>query len=99
MGGWPTNLAFGDSVQVTLYARDPNGNGRYVLAATAFTPTLTNLEFWSGGANSAKLTTVTIPADAYYVQFYVKATGHGTGSGTIAATNYQTQTVPAVTIP
>jgi len=99
IGSWPTTLAFGDSVLVTLYARDPNGNARYVLAATDFTPTLTNLEFWSGGVNSAQLTTVTIAAGAYYVQFYVKATGHGTGSGTITATNYQTHTVPAVTIP
>jgi len=99
MSGWPATLAFGDSVLVTLYARDPNSNARYVLAATDFTPTLTNLEFWSGGANSAQLTTVTIAAGAYYVQFYVKATGHGTGSGTITATNYQTNTVPAVTIP
>jgi adhesin/invasin len=98
IGSWPTALAFGDSVQVILYTRDPVQNGRYVSAATVFTPTLTNLEFWTGGANSAKLTTVTVPADQYYVYFWVKATGHGTGSATITATNYVTYN-NTVTIP
>jgi hypothetical protein len=98
IGSWPTTLAFGDSVQVILYTRDPAQNGRYVSAATVFTPTLTNLEFWTGGASSTKLTTVTVPADQYYVYFWVKATGHGTGSATITATNYVTYN-NTVTIP
>ena len=96
--GWPSALNVGDSVQVTLYTRDPAQNGRYVAAATVFTPTLTNLEFWTGGANSAKMTTVTVPADQYYVSFWVKATGSGTGSATITATNYVTYN-NTVTIP
>src|SRR5712691_4317677 len=85
--GWPATLKAGDSVQVTLYARDPAGNQRFVLAATAFTLAPNSfIEFHSGGV---VITQVPIPADQYYVQFYVKGLSAGAGSASITATNYQ----------
>lgn len=96
IGGWPTSLVVGDSVAVTLYTRDPNQNQRGVLAATTFTlAPSSHLEFRSGGA---VITQVTVPAGASQVTFYLKAIASGTGSATIAATNYalysNTVTVP-----
>ena len=74
---------------MTLYARDQNQGTHNVVAATQFNFTaVSNIEFWSGGANSALITSVTIPADAYYVQFYLKGKTAGTGSVTITGTNY-----------
>ena len=80
----------GDSVQLTLYARDQNQGVHNVLAATTFTlAPNANLEFRSGGA---VITSVTIPADANSASFYVKGKAAGTGSATISATNYSTYT-------
>jgi uncharacterized protein YjdB len=99
LGSWPSTLKAGDSVAVTLYARDPAQNGRYVLAATNFTlAPNANIQFWSGGANSTLITGVTIPADQYFVTFYLKGVSEGTGSADITATNYQAYTTPAVTV-
>jgi hypothetical protein len=101
IGSWPGSLSLStnDSVLVTLYARDPSQNTRYVADTVTFTlaPTA-NLEFVSGGANSAVITSVVIPAGQFYVQFYVKAVAQGSGSATITATNYQAYTTPTVTI-
>lgn len=91
LGGWPSSLAVGDSTLVTLYARDINGGTHYVRNATAFTlAPNANIEFRAGGtaAQSVVMTQATIPADAYYIQFYVKALSSGTGSVNITATNY-----------
>jgi uncharacterized protein YjdB len=96
LGGWPSTILAGDSVLVTLYARDVNQNTHNVVAATAFSfSAVSNIEFWSGGANSANITAtgVTIPADAYYVQFYLKGKTAGTGSVTITNANYSSYTV------
>jgi len=99
IGNWPGSLKVGDSVEVTLYARDPAGNGRYVLAATTFTlQPNAYIEFRSGGASSTVITQVTIPANQYYVQFYVKGLSAGTGSATFTAPNYQPSSIYAVTI-
>jgi hypothetical protein len=99
LGSWPSTLKAGDSVAVTLYARDPAQNGRYVLAATSFTlAPNANLQFVSGGANSVVITSATIPADQYFVTFYVKGVSAGTGSAVIGATSYQTYTTPDVTV-
>ena len=96
LGSWPTTLAVGDSVLVTLYARDQNQNTHYVLAATTFTlAPNANIEFRSGGS---VITQVTIPADQYYVQFYVKGLSAGTGSVAITNANYQTYNI-TVTVP
>ena len=90
IGGWPASLAAGDSVQLTLYARDPAQNGRYVAAATTFTLAPNAfIEFRSGGTSSAVITSVTIPADAYYVYLWVKGVSAGAGSANITATDYQ----------
>ena len=101
IGSWPTSLSLGgtDSVLVTLYARDPAQNQRYVQDSTTFTlAPNANIQFVSGGANSVVLTSVVIPANAYYIQFYVKGVTAGTGSATISATNYVTYNAPAITV-
>ncbi len=89
LAGWPTAVRAGDSVQVTLYARDVNQGTHTVAAATTFTlvPNA-NIQFVSGGANSAVITSATIPADASYVQFWLKGVTAGTGSANITATSY-----------
>jgi hypothetical protein len=87
LGNWPGTIKAGDSVQVTLYSRDPNTNPRNVVAVTAFTlAPNANIEFHQGGA---MVTTVTIPADAQYVQFYLKGVSAGAGSVTITNATYK----------
>ena len=62
LGNWPSALTAGDSVLVTLYARDPNGNVRNVVAATDFTlAPNANIAFHLG---NAVVTQVSVPADA-----------------------------------
>ena len=91
LSGWPSpTIKAGDSVLVTLYARDPNTNVRYVVTATQFNFTsVSNIEFHQSGA---VVTSVTIPADAQYVQFYLVGKTAGTGSATITNANYKTYT-------
>ena len=91
LSGWPVTVKAGDSTLVTLYARDQNSNVQYVAAATTFvlTPNA-NMQFVSGGASSAVITSVTILANAQYVQFWVKGRSAGTGSATITNANYTT---------
>lgn len=89
----------GDSVQVTIYARDPNQGIRSVAAATQLALTApTNVYFMSGGVSSSIITTATIPADAQSVSVYLKAYAQGTVTPTISATNYTTYTLPSVTV-
>ena len=92
LNGWPgSSMHVGDSVLVTLYARDPATTVRNVAAATTFTlAPNANIQFVSGGVSSSVITSATIPADAQYVQFYLKAVSAGTGGATITATNYTT---------
>lgn len=91
ISGWPTTLAT-DSVQVTLRTRAPDTSIRSVLAATTFTLGVTgNLQFVSGGASSAVITSVTVPANGNSVSFWMKRlAGGGTATVTISATNYTT---------
>jgi hypothetical protein len=97
IGNWPGTIKAGDSIQVTLYARDVNTNTHYVVAATQFTlAPNANIEFHLGGAT---VTAVTIPADAYYVQFYLKGLTAGTGSVTITNSNYKTYTNTVTVTP
>jgi uncharacterized protein YjdB len=99
IGSWPATLAVGDSVAVTLYARDPAQTTRYVLDSTTFTlAPSASLQFVSGGANSAVITSVVIPSDQYYVTFYVKGVTAESGSASISATNYQTYATPSVLV-
>jgi len=93
LSGWPSSLKAGDSVQVTLYTRDPSQNIRYVAAATTFTlAPNANIVFKSGGSSSATITSVVVPADALSVSFYIKGVSTGNGSATITASNYQSYT-------
>ena len=88
--GWPTTLSV-DSVQVTLNTRDPAGTARNVSAATTFTLSANaNVEFVSGGAASAVITSVTVPVNSSTATFWVRRTGAGTANVSIASTNYQT---------
>ena len=96
--GWPSTLSLTgtDSVLVTMYARDQTGSSvHYVAAATTFTLTgSANVGFSSG---TAAITSVTIPANAQYVQFYVKGLTAGTSSVTITNANYTTYS-PSITV-
>jgi len=94
IGGWPTTLLTGDSVLVTIYSRDVTTNTHYEAAATTFNLTSNGkLSFVSyGGATTTAITSIVIPADAYYVQFWVKGVSAGTGTITITNANYATYT-------
>lgn len=96
-GSWPTaSMRVGDSVFVTMYTRDPANYDQKVLAATTFSITAgTGLEIHK---NNAVVTSVTVPADAYYVQFYLKAVATGTPSATFTNAIYRTYTSPTVTV-
>jgi hypothetical protein len=98
LSGWPGTIKTGDSTLVTLYARDPNTNtGPYEVSATQFTlAPNANIEFHQGGA---VVTSVTIPADAQYVQFYVVGLSAGPGSVTITNANYKTYTNTVTVTP
>ena len=100
ISNWPGTLRAGDSVQVTLYARDPADNVRNVAAATTFTLSPnSNIEFRTGGAASTVITSVTIPADQTFVSFWVKGLTAGAGSVTITNGNYTTYTVGVTITP
>jgi hypothetical protein len=93
---WPAIMNVGDSVLVTLYTRDPDGTVRNVLAATTFAI--------SGGSGleirraNAVVTSVTVPADANSVSFYVKATTTSTTPPTFTNALYRTYTPPNPTV-
>jgi Bacterial Ig-like domain (group 2) len=95
---WPSaSMRVGDSLLVTLRTKDPNASYvRKVAAATAFTlAPSANVEVHVGGA---VVTSVTVPADANQVQFYLKAKATGTGSVVFTHPNYKTYTPPTVTV-
>jgi hypothetical protein len=100
ISSWPSSsIKVGDSVQVTLYTRDPAQTVHYV--ADTVTVTLSpssNIQFVSGGANSAVITSVVVPRDQYLVQFWVKGVAQGNGSANITATNYQPYATPTVIV-
>jgi len=88
---WPTAVAVGDSVAISLYTRDANQTIHPVRDATTFTlAPNANIQFWSGGANSTQITSVTVPAGQQFVTFYVKGVAAGTGSVQITNANYST---------
>ena len=91
IGSWPTSMKQGDSTLVTLYTRSPDNNtARYVAAATTFSlASGSPIEFHVAGST---VTSVTVPIDTYYVQFYVKAVSTGTASVTMTNANYVTYT-------
>lgn len=99
IGGWPANLT-SDSVQVTLYARDQLGNVRNVGTATTFAVSVSGgaFELRSGVPASPALTSVTIPADAQSVSFWVRRLANGTGTATFTNATYATHVTPVVTV-
>ena len=97
IGSWPTAIAAGDSVQVTLYARDPSQNVRAVLNTTTFSfSALSNIEFHAGGQ---VITSIDVPAGQSSVTFYLKGVSAGTGSATITQNNYKTFTNTVTVTP
>ena len=94
---WPSTIAVGDSVLVTLRTLDPNASSvRRVAAATTFTlAPNASLQFRQAGAT---VTSVTVPVDGSQVQFYVKAVAAGSGTATITQANYKTYSPPAITV-
>ena len=98
MVGWPASLAVGDSVLVTMYSRDPALGVRFVAAATTFAlSSSANIRFVSA-TTSNSITSVVIPQDLQYVQFYVKALSSGVGTASITNANYTTYT-NSVSVP
>ena len=101
LGNWPGTLSqsANDSVQIVIYARDSTQGTHYVQDSTTFTLNASGaIQFWSGGANSAPITSVVMPQDAYLVYIWVKGVAQGTGQATISATGYTTYTTPTVTV-
>lgn len=96
IGGLPANLTT-DSVAVTLYARDPDGNVRNVSTATTFNVAVAGaaLEVHVGGV---AVTSVTIPANAQSVTFHLLRLINGTATLTFSNANYTTYISPAVTV-
>ena len=96
LGGWPATLA-SDSVQVTLYARDPDGNVTNVAAPTTFAIAVAGsaLEARNGGV---AITSVTIPTDAQSTTFWLRRLANGTAVVTFTNANYVTQVAPTVTV-
>ena len=98
LSGWPgSSMHVGDSVAVTIVARDPAQTQRNVIAATTFTLAPdSHVEFHSAGA---VVTSATIPANATSVVVYLKAIAQGSGSTSISAANYTTYTNSVTVIP
>jgi uncharacterized protein YjdB len=94
---WPTTLALGDSVLITLYTADASGTTRTLAAPVTFTlnPS-TNLVFTNG---SSTIGTITVPAGTSGTSFYVKAIASGSGSATITGPGYTPYSAPVVTVP
>ena len=82
---------------MTLYARDPDGNVRNVSTATTFNVAVagTALEVHVGGLS---VTSVTIPADAQQVTFYLRRLANGTATLTVSNADYTTFITPTVTV-
>jgi len=99
--GWPSSsMHVGDSVAVTIFARDPNQTVRNVVADVPLTLSAgSNVYFMSGGVGSSIITTATIPANAQSVTVYLKPFATGTTSSSISATNYTTYTNSVTVIP
>lgn len=96
IGGWPSTLS-SDSVQVTLYTRDPAGNQRNVAAATTFNVSVSSgaLELRSGGA---AITSVTVAANTSSVSFWLRRLANGSATVTFTNANYTTHISPTVTV-
>jgi hypothetical protein len=96
ISGWPGTLAT-DSVQVTLFARDQDGNVRNVAAATTIGVSVSGgaLEIHVGGA---AVSSVTIPADGDRVSFWLRRLTSGTATVTFTNANYVTYVAPTVTV-
>ncbi|MDQ8155141.1 MAG: hypothetical protein P3B98_10825, partial [Gemmatimonadota bacterium] len=95
--GWPgASLRVGDSVAVTLYTREPGGGVRPVSAATTFAIT-TNANIEIRQAN-AVVTSVTVPADASQVVFYLKGVAAGSGTASFSNADYKRYSPPTVTV-
>ena len=90
ISGWPTSIAAGDSVAITLYTRDINQGIHPVLATTTFnlSPNA-NIEFRSGGQ---VITSIDVPAGQQSVTFYVKGVSAGAGSADITQAGYRKYT-------
>ena len=96
---WPSTLSLSgtDSVLVTIYPRDASSTIHYVSAATVFALTgSANVSFSSG---SAPITSISVPADANQVQFWVKGTSAGTSFVSISNANYSTFTSSITVTP
>ncbi len=79
----PASIKVGDSVFVTLYTMTPqNGYNNVLLAETFNVSTTGGIQFHVGNAN---VTSVTVPAQNYYVQFYIKGIAAGSAPFSITS--------------
>ncbi|MFI5311215.1 MAG: beta strand repeat-containing protein [Gemmatimonadales bacterium] len=87
----PTSLKVQDSTVVNIWINDPTGAyADGVVSATTFTlAPNANVQAVSGGATSAAISSVTIPAGDYGAQFWLKGIAPGTGSVTITSSTYK----------
>jgi hypothetical protein len=97
IAGWPDTLVAGDSVLITLSARDPSGNVRHVVAPTIWTLSAPSalFEFHVGG-NVARA--FTIPQDSSLVTMYLVGLKPGVDKAVLTAAAYRTYTSPPLTI-
>jgi len=88
----------GDSVSVTLFVDSYNS---FLIAPTTFTLTPSaSMQFVSGGAASAPIGSVTIPANEYFVGgLWLKAVAPGAGTFTISHPNFVTFTSSITVVP
>jgi hypothetical protein len=102
ISSWPSslNLTGTDSVFVTLYARDASsGNTHPVLAATTINISgNSKVVFYT--TPGTPITSVTIPANQSYVQFWVKGISTGTDNAILFTNaNYATQSLSLTVNP
>lgn len=92
LSNWPGTLAAGDSVQLWLNTRDQAGNGRNVASDATFTlAPSAGLRF--ADAQGGAITTVVVRAgNSQSAGFWVHGMSSGTGSVTVASTDYQSAT-------
>ena len=97
ISGLPTTMTT-DSVLVTVFARSPDTNVRSVSNATTITLATAGTGFELRRAGVA-VTSVTIPANANSINFYIRRLpGGGSGTFTVSNPDYTTYTTPTITV-
>jgi hypothetical protein len=105
ISNWSSSVANNSTRSLTLRTLDQAGGEHSVNASTTFTltPSNSSIAFYATSSSTTPITSITVPADASSVTFYMKATnatGSNVGSGvTISGTNYTTYTNTVTVTP